>query len=49
MELYIEILLVNADTFCRTFSTQTLLTAEDLLRNFKLDEGTVFPRFRENK
>ena len=28
---------------------QTLLTAEDLPRDFKMIEETVFPQFRENK
>ena len=46
MESY---LLVNDDTLFKTLPRQTLLTVEDLPRNFKLGEGTVFPRFRENK
>ena len=49
MEPYIDILLVNRNTLCRTLPRQTLLTAEDLPRTFKLSEVTVFPQFRVNK
>ena len=49
MEPYIDILLVNRNTLCRTLPRQTLLTAEDLPRNFNLSELTVFPQFRVNK
>ena len=48
----LDILLVNGDALYKTFIRQTLLTAEDLLRNFDLGEEKeekVYPHFKENK
>ena len=43
MEPDLNILSVNGDPLYRILHRQTFLTAEDLPRNFKLGERTVFP------
>ena len=45
----LDIGLVNGDTLYKTLGRRTLLTAENLPRNFELGEETVFLQFRENK
>ena len=49
MEPYIDILLVNTTLCAERYLDKHCLTAEDLPRNFKLSEVTVFPQFRVNK
>ena len=45
----LDIILINGDALHKTLRRQTLLTIEDLPRDFKMDEETVFAQFRENK
>ena len=42
-QLDLDIVLVNEVALCNTLRRQTLLTAEDLPRDFKIIEETVFP------
>ena len=42
-------MLVNGRSLYKTLHRQTLLAAEDLPRDFKMVEETVFAQFRENK
>ena len=48
-QLGLDMVLVNEVALCNTLRRQTLLTAEDLPRDFKMIEETVFPQFRESK
>ena len=45
----LDIVLVNENTLYATLGRRILLTAEDLPRNIRLGEETVFPQFRESK
>ena len=49
MEADIDVHFVKGAALNRTLPKQTLLPAEDLLKNFQLVDGTVFLQFRENK
>ena len=41
----LDIILINGDTLYKTLHRQTLLTAEDLPRDFKMGEETIFAQF----
>ena len=45
----LDIILINGDALYKSLRRQTLLTVEDLPRDFKMGEETVFAQFRENK
>ena len=45
----LDIILINSDTLYKSLHRQTLLTVEDLPREFKMGEETGFVQFRENK
>ena len=45
----LDTVLLKGDALYKTLGRRTLLTAEDLPRNFELNEGTVYSQFRENK
>ena len=45
----LDIILINGDALYKILRRQTLLTVEDLPRDFKMGEETVFVQFRENK
>ena len=45
----LDIILINGDALYKILRRQTLLTAEDLPRDFKMGEETVFAQFWENK
>ena len=45
----LDIILINGDASYKSLRRQTLLTVEDLPRDFKMGEETVFAQFRENK
>lgn len=45
----LDSVLVNGDVLYKTFRKQTLLTEEDLPRNFKLDEEQIHAHLKENR
>ena len=45
----LDIILINGDALYKKLRRQTLLTVEDLPRDFKMGEETAFAQFRENK
>ena len=45
----LDTVLLKGDALYKTLGRRTLLTAEDLPRNFELNEETVYSQFRENK
>ena len=45
----LDIILINGDALYKSLRRQTLLTVEDLPRDFKMGEETAFAQFRENK
>ena len=45
----LDIILINGDALYKRLRRQILLTVEDLPRNFKMGEETVFAQFQENK
>ena len=45
----LDTILINGDALYKSLCRQTLLTVEDLPRDFKMGEETVFVQFRENK
>ena len=45
----LDIILINGDALYKSLRRQTLLTVEDLPRDFKMGEETVFAQFWENK
>ena len=45
----LDTILINGDALYKSVRRQTLLTVEDLPRDFNMGEGTVFVQFRENK
>ena len=47
-EFDLNIILIDGDALYKTLRKQTLLTVEDLPRDFKIGEETVFAQLREN-
>ena len=45
----LDIILINGDALYKSLHRKTLLTVEDLPRDFKMGEETVFAQFQENK
>ena len=45
----LDIVLINGDALYKTLRRQTLLTVEDMSRDFKMSEETASAQFRENK
>ena len=45
----LDTILINGDALYKSLCRQTLLTVEDLPRDLKMVEETVFVQFRENK
>ena len=45
----IDIVLISSDALYKSLRRLTLLTVEDLPRDFKMGEEPVFAQFRENK
>ena len=45
----LDIVLINGDALYKTLRRQTLLTVEDLSRDFKMSEETASAQFRESK
>ena len=45
----LDIILINGDALYKSLRRQRLLTVEDLPRDFKMGEETVFVQFGENK
>ena len=45
----LDIILINGDALYKSLRRQTLLTVEDLPRDLKMDEETVFAKHRESK
>ena len=45
----LDTILINGDALYKSLRRQTLLIVQDLPRDFKMGEGTVFVQFRENK
>ena len=45
----LDIILINGEALYKSLRRQTLLLVEDLPRDFKMGEETVFAQFRESK
>ena len=48
-QFVLYIFLTNGDALYKSLRRQTLLTVEDLPRDFKMGKETVFAQFQENK